>query len=230
MSNSYNKALSEALLRQAVIDDHTNELDAIPPAAELRRMYAFSARHEVRMRALFKKEKRKERGTAIFKAARRVAVLILATCTLLFGAFLTNAEVRAAVHDTIVEWFEKFTRYSYNEDIPVEEGSAWELGYLPEGYAIGYIHSPKMIDFENAVGDIIAFQYSTASSISFGIDNEHSTYEIVVNDEQAYNLHTSISDDYPSYVVWQQDGYAFCLDGYVSSDELLKMAYSITKK
>jgi len=233
MSNSYNKVLSEALLRQAAIDDHMNELDAIPPAEELRRMYAFSMRHEARMRALFRKEKYRARGAAIIKGARHVAVFIVVTGALLFGALLTNSEVRATVRDTIVEWFEQFTRYSFDDDTPTQEDVSWAFGYLPVGYIEEetYPFAERVsIDYVNADGDIIEFQYALASVISFAIDNEHSIFETKSYNGQVYDIYATISSEYPSYVIWKRDGYAFYLDGYVPCEELLQMAYSLIQK
>lgn len=67
------------------------------------------------MLALFRKHRRSKHWTVLLKTTRRVAMFIVVIGALLFGVLLTNTAVRAAVRDTIFEWFEPFTRYSFSD-------------------------------------------------------------------------------------------------------------------
>jgi len=236
LDSIYRETISEALLRRAVIQDHENELAAIPPEDELRKMYTFSPQHEARMKTLFQKEKRRENKIVIFTALRRAAVVVAVIGSLLLGLLLSNSEVRAKVWTVMREWFEGFTRYSYNQEYfgDYDYDIEWTFDYLPDGYAerekLDMGPSAAAIFYTDADGNEITFQYSPAHEISFGISNEHTTFESIVYNGLEYDVYTAISDEYPSRIIWVMDNYAMNLTGYVEVDELLRMAQSVTPK
>lgn len=230
MVDGYKEAVSEALLRKAVIEDHMNELDAIPSNDELAAMYTFSTRHEARMRALFKKEERRERWTGFAKVMKRVAILVVIAVTLVFGLLLTNPTVRAAVKETIIEWFEKFTRFSFNSDSPEEAVADWAFGYVPDGYALSdnyELGAAKYKVYKNESLGEITFYCSSADNTSIGVDNEHSVYQMIYEQGIEYHIYEASSDEYQSTVLWTRDGYAMRLRSYCVPDELLRMAQSV---
>jgi hypothetical protein len=233
LDNSYRETLFEALLRRAVIDDHMDEMASIPSERDLKELYTFSAHHEARMRVLLRQERRRERMKALFVAARRAAIIIALLGTIVFGSLLTNSEVRATVRNVIVEWFDRFTRYSYNEGMSAVEGIEWTFEYLPEGYTESIridLGSFIYIAYTDDENNEISLQYALASDISFGVDNEHSTFEILDLGDIEFYVYTAVSTDNPSIVIWLQDGYAMNLTGYIEVEKLINMAKTIIPK
>jgi hypothetical protein len=229
LDNVIKETISEALLRRAVIDDHMNELDAIPSKDELAVTYTFSARHETRMNALFKKEKLRKCRKVFFSAAKRVALFVVVFGSIFFGILLTSLNVRAVVRETIVEWLEKFTRYSYNSDITQESNAAWHFDYMPSGYEMSdtfVLGAATYVVYTDEGATEITLLLSSADDTSLGIDNEHSMFHMVYEHGIEYHIYESVSDDYPSQVIWTQDGVSMNLRGDCSVDELLRMAQS----
>lgn len=124
----------EALFRQAVIDDFNEEIDSIPTNEQLAKIYSFSPEFELRMKKLFTKDRRKDFIKTISLYSRRVASVLIIVLGLLFGTLLFNAEVRAAVGNVLVEWYEKFTSFTFIGDEIIDEKKEWSLNYMPEGY------------------------------------------------------------------------------------------------
>lgn len=233
MANVYGKNLSESLLRSAVIDDHMNELDSIPSEDELREMYTFSNRHEARMRELFRQEKRRESKLLILRIARCAAIFIVIFCTLLFGLLLTDAEVRATVGDTIRNWFDGFTRYTFHEDSAADDGIEWIFGFVPEGFTRVErvdVGDSVLIIYVDAESNEVMLHYALGTDISFGVDNEQVKFELIYYGGNEYHVYESTSDEFPSRIIWLQDGYAFNLEGYVSVEDLLRMAKTVAPK
>ncbi|MCL2517190.1 MAG: hypothetical protein FWF15_01380 [Oscillospiraceae bacterium] len=107
MDNSKNNdPVFEALFKQAVIDDYTDEIDSIPSNDELVKKYPFTPQFNVRMKKLFARVRRKEILNKVIKFSQRAAVIFLFFTTFLFGLLLINPEVRATVGNVFVEWFE----------------------------------------------------------------------------------------------------------------------------
>lgn len=226
-SAKMNNNIFEALFRQAVIDNFEDEVNAIPPNDVLAGMYEFSDRHKNAMKRIFKAEKRQDRLKVILKIGKAAAVIAVITITAFFTMLMTSPEVRAAVGRTIVEWYEKFTKFS---SVSIEETTVereWEITYIPDGYAfsetMGTLDN-RIIRYKNAENEYITLVCNYNISLSF--DNEDLKYsEIISNGILYYYFESEGSDKYNS-VAWINKGYAFNLTGVVPVDELLNIAYS----
>jgi hypothetical protein len=153
---------------------------------------------------------------------------------LLFGTLLFNTEVRAAVGKVLVEWYEKFTSFTFRDDGIIVEKKEWTLGYLPEGYVqenyevLGRITS---IEFTNNQGEKIRFTYGPEESITnISVDNEnHEIDSNTILDNEAFFIN-AVNDKFDNGVIWNMDGHTFDLWGKISVDELKKIAESILEK
>lgn len=230
MENDLGKEISEAILRYAVIENHNREMAAIPSDEELAKLYTFSKRHEARMKALFAKENYKLIRRKIFKVSRNIAAVLIIMAVVLFGALLTNSDIRAAVKQVIIEWYDKFTRFNFSDQDAVEENAEWYPSYMIEGFKeteIFFVGVVRSIEFRNQENNLITFDYGLADSVSYAIDNEHSTYETIENDGVEYHVFPAESNEYTSKIIWYDSGYAFYLNSKADLDELLKIAFSV---
>jgi len=116
-----NDVVFEALFRQAVIDDFNEEIDSIPTNEQLAKIYSFSSEFEIRMKKLFIKDRRSSLLKNTMLYSRRVASVLIIVLGLLFGTLLFNTEVRAAVGRVLVEWYEKFTSFTFSDDEVIDE-------------------------------------------------------------------------------------------------------------
>lgn len=88
----------------------------------------------MRMKKLFVKDHRRKFLKNAMLYSRRVASILVIVLGLLFGTLLFNTEVRAAVGKVLVEWYEKFTSFTFRDEEIIVEKKEWTLEYLPEGY------------------------------------------------------------------------------------------------
>ena len=229
-----NDIVFEALFRQAVIDDFNEEINSIPKNERLAEIYSFSPKFEMRMKELFTKDRRKSFLKKAMFYSKRVASIFIIVLGLLFGTLLFNTEVRAAVGKVFVEWYERFTSFTFKDDEIISEKKVWTLGYLPEGYVqenyevLGRITS---IEFTNNQGEKIRFTYGPEEGITnISVDNEnHEINSCVILENEAFSI-SAVDDAFDNGVIWNMDGHTFDLWGKISVNELKKIAESILEK
>ena len=221
-----NDSIFEALFRQAIIERVEQEVQALPAEAELTDI-AFSHRHEKRMEKLFSSNLRKSRIAVVVKLARRAAVLVLIVATLLFGVLMTSQDVRAAVVNTVVQWFEQFALFTSEQEA---EPTAFMLPtYVPDGFVeierIEMEHS-KSIVFVNEYDDMIFFFAQPVSGV-LAVDHEQRGYELII--VNGFNFHTFSADEfgYENTIIWEYSGNRYSIFTSISTDIAIKIALSI---
>jgi len=236
MDKALRAAITETILSYAVNENFKREMAAIPPDSELAKIYVFSERHEKRMKSLFANERRKEITVKVLIKFKFVALVGLVSIAVLFGSLLTSQNVRAAVGRTMIEWYDQFTRFSYEGTNTPDEFMDWYPLYIPDGFEESEItdfgDNMKQIRYvsqEN--GTTIFFEYSQTEGATISIDNEHSVYEPIFIDGIDYQIFRAMSDEYRNKILWRMDGdYRFYLASTIHIDEMIKMAVSVTKK
>jgi len=228
------EARFEAMLRLAVIECFEEEVKTIPPQEELEKMLTFSKRHERRMIKLFARARRMEIWKVVRRYSYRAAAVFVFTFALLFGALMFNSNVRAAVQKTFIEWFDKFTRFTFYGETESDLNSQWYLGYVPDGYvesesfeAIGYTTI-----YINEYDECLIFKCTPTQGYSFAIDNEGYDYTTFFDNGIEYHLFVPLVDYKFLGIIWEQEGFAFrvTFEGSKDQDELKKTAFSVRKK
>jgi hypothetical protein len=230
ISRESEPTLFDAVFAQAVVLNFEDELAEIPPKQELEKMYSFSAVHIVKMKKLFGSDKKKDIFRKIGKWSRSVAAVIVIIMALFFGVMLSSPQVRAAVSNVIIEWYEKFTSFtSDNSQIKVDDIEWWPK-YLPDGFSeheILQTGSINEISFYNAEGKDITLLY-LKSTDTIAVNNEGVIYSTVTANNIVYHLFESKEEGTGSSIVWDQDGYRFTIISEYPIKELQKMVVSVT--
>ena len=232
-NNQVNDVVFEALFCQAVIDNFNEEIDSIPSNEQLTKLYSFSPEFEIKMKKLFIKDSRKDFAKTVLLYSKRVASILIIVLGLLFSTLLFNTEVRAAVGKVLVEWYEKFTSFTFEDNKVFGENKGWTLGYLPEGYiqkkyeVLGHITS---IEYRNNQDEKIRFTYIPEGSITnISVDNEnHEINTCVILNNEAFSI-SAVDDAFDNGVIWNMDGHTFDLWGKIPVNELKKIAESISE-
>jgi len=209
-------------------------LAAIPSDEELDKMYTLSDEHYKKMKKLFAADKRQETITIVLRWSKVAVVTICVTATVAFAALLTSADVRKAIGDTIITWFDKFTKFESVRQIEnngtVEERD-WSMNYLPAGF--GLLDSfeagaTKLLMYIASNGTMIDFSYKL-SHVSASVDNENREYRTVVENDVIYHVFelTDEIEHKNNMIVWDMNGYRFTIVGEYDIDELMKMALSV---
>jgi len=226
-----NDMVFEALFRQVIIDDFNKDIDSLPTNDQLAKTYSFSPEFEIRMKKLLTKDRRQSFIKATILYSRRVASILIIVLGLMFSTLLFNTEVRAAVGKVLVEWYEKFTSFTFRDDEIINEKKDWNINYLPEGYVeenyevLGKITN---IEFKNNQGEKIRFSYRPEDSITnISVDNEnHEIDNCTILNNEAFCI-TATDDEFDNGLIWNMEGHTFNLWGKISMDELKKIAEAI---
>ena len=231
--NKVSSTAFEALVRQAVIDKCSDELDAIPPQKTLESMFAFSERHETMMRTLFRRDARRERIKRTARAVKRIAASFVIVTAVLSGLLMTNPNVRAAVGDTLVEFFDQFVSIRYQGEQTEDLSAEWEPEYLPEGFLLletETLAEITTLTYRNEDSVIMTFDYSTSPRNVVYTDSEYVDNTSVYRDGIEYRVFEAESDAFYTKVIWEQGEYYFILISKYNTSELMNTAFSVRKK
>lgn len=230
--NQIDNHIFEALFRQAVIDDYTEDIDSIPSKNELMKIISFSAEFELRMKKLLAHEQRKETLTTTLKFGKRAAAIFIVATSIFFCTLLLNYEVRAAVKNTVIEWYNKFTSFIFQgeaSDTGVQK--EWRPQYLPQGYlesTVEKLGKATDIEYVNDEGGVIYLSYRPEENdTSISVDNENHIIEsIIINGHEAYTVKAA-KDDFENGVIWSMDKYTFNIWSQLPIEELIKISQSL---
>lgn len=186
------------LLKAACEESVRREVDAYPTPKELKEKYPDTSEATRRTFAALGAERKallraRRRSLHVVRKTLVAAVIVL---SMLFATLMTNAEMRAAVVNTLIEWTENFVRIQYEVE---GKGSAvlpedYGPHYIPDGFvyqeevsfhtAKRYSYGYKATDGESTLGIEIGIAQTASGYL---IDNEHIDYAPVpFNDVTAY--------------------------------------------
>ena len=223
MEKSAADAVFEALFRQAVIDNFDAEIAAIPPIEELEKMYPPTARREAQRKKLFRAEWQQR---VLNPLLRRVVIILVVLGTMLCGVLLTEPEVRAAVGDTMVKWYDGFTEILGIQS--ADENGMFEPLYLPEGYEqkrVMEIEEITRIEYVDAAGSPLFFSFVSAVR-AFNVDNDFTEYD-ALDTGVLYHIFQPEDSSMFGKVIWENMEHSFLIEGCVPMEELIRMAKSV---
>ena len=159
----------------------------------------------------------------------------MAALLCLGSAVTFSPSARAWVVHFFSQRFEDHSAFSFQGDgMDGPDDVLYRPTYLPAGYTQDRSQDDLPEDMAIYVNDqeqFLYFSYMAGNTAgTFAVDNEHSTEKLITigKDCQAHLLET-ISPDYPSFLIWmdEEKGAAFLIDGYVSPEELIRVAESV---
>lgn len=217
------------------------EMEALPTPEELLALYPDMAAADRRVLSAVEAARRANRkGKRLaLRTIRRVLIAAAVAASLLFGTLMTNAAVRGAVVDTILEWTDRSLGVHF-----VLEGEL--LSALPEGYGPHYIPEGLVLDEENSwqqSDGSFFYTYANAdgseyldieacivqNGSSYFLDNEHTEFDkISFMGTTAYLGHQTSVSGYTSYVlVWASGSIEHYVRTSMSLSTLLEVAENI---
>ncbi|MCL2386180.1 MAG: DUF4367 domain-containing protein [Defluviitaleaceae bacterium] len=229
MNNQLRNEVSETILRRAIIDAFNQDMAEIE--SEPAEPYTFSEAHNARMRALFRREARREAMSKFYDKAKRAAIIVMLTISTLFGTLLTDANFRATVRDALITRYEQFTLFRFiGENYEVGD-SDWLPSFIPYGFELietVEFHIGRLIVWEHPNGNYIQFEYFSAEGAIVGVDNEYTEMSFIKLDGIEYFVITPLAGSEHSFqVLWLMNGYVFTLISSLDSEILLEIAISV---
>lgn len=168
------------------------------------------------------------------KYLQKVAVFLL-VCSITFGTVMVvSPTVRATVIEWVIEWYETYIVYRFFGTSDISEMPRYNITELPSGYnSVGKTREvvDGMVIIYESEENMIYFEYAHTEDGSALIVNIEGVeiYEIRVNESYGH-LYLSKDSKESNIIIWydEQEKIQFMIDGFVSQDELLKMARSVS--
>ena len=215
------------ILYQA-LDLYTKEcVEALPDDTEAE-AYTFSKNFEIKMQKLINFRK-KPYYKYLNTVAKRVASVVLITLVCLFVAVFSVKALREPFIDFIVETYEKFTSLLTEKELPDEnfEFTIKKPQYIPEGYVAQNITKDGkmyMCTYNNSEKGYFVYLQNLAGNWKSVIDTENIIYEdITIN--SVGGIFYKNKD--MNCIAFDDGIYTYNISGYISKEELIKIAESI---
>lgn len=234
-----NDAFDDTLYR-AFHDYSAEEKEDIPSDEELKRLFPLPEDYLQRIDDMIAEVNRREKRNAALAHLKRAAVIVLVTATAAFSALLCNSGVRAAVRNTLLDWFGDHVRISSvshetdstsgssrpdgRSDISISE---YSIGYLPEGFA------KALPDYETEDQRQMIYRSEAGEYLVIDIYDKESTEIFVSIDDQKYS-EIKLGQN-PAYIFYDDNagagmifceyaGQLLCVDGHASEEDLIAVA------
>ena len=235
LSKNANSRLWDALLKELLIENMNMQVadlsgnDAPMPSESFEKNISKIARSVGR----------KEAARNVAKLMKNGTITLAVVLSITFCMLLTQPKVYAAVSDVIKTAISGgFDKYTFSGD-NAEFDSTVRLGYVPQNYELrnaefsgnAYASLIYVNIADEAKGkdeaDEIKLDYGISASTSFSIDNERHECKEISKSGTVYHLYIAKEEDDWSSIIWQKNGYAFCIDAHFDADELVKIAENV---
>ena len=222
-----NDSVFEALFRQAVFDNVDERIASLPSEDALENEVVLSKRHIARMKRLLSNYERREHMKVITPWVRRTSAAVFLTVAVVFGALMTSGDVRAAVTQTIIQWFKEFTLFTSTGT--TAPSAFLEPEYIPEGFIeLDRTEDEQQLNiiFKNQNDSFMVFIASATDATSF-IDSETMVYRELIVSEIQYYVFDATDTTKDSKVVWEIYGNRYIIIAPLTIDELIKTAQAV---
>lgn len=230
MQDKLNEDLFDAVLQRVFCDYTDEQLDSYPDCETLAKKYPLPKKEKRAFDRTVKEAKYKKSLVRVYLS--RAAVIFLCIIALGAGVMMTSPTVRAAARNVIIEWFEKYTHFSFvatdvgeNDFENIEDV---KIGYIPDGF--------ELVNTEEIPGNITYDYYLNNSYYSVDIfdnetsslfpDNERSEYtKTEINDHEVWIIYDEKTVSGSLVLVGAK--ISVLITGTLPKNELIKIAESI---
>ncbi len=232
MTNNYMKSVFEGLFASALEEYVKCEVDRLPSDGEIVKMYPYSSKH---LKKYIRKSNIVTKKTPVWQRnLKRVAIIILVTAVAFFGLMLTNKDVRAAISNAVVTWYNNFIKVDYSNSTDVvnkDKDSVYdfEIGYIPVGFDLVEKvedNSVREYIYSNSNGDYLSIGIYTADSTDEVIDIEKTEFEkTTINGYETYVLYSEAERS--GTVTMGDRNFVVLIDAISDYSDLIKIAENI---
>jgi hypothetical protein len=185
------------------------------------------------MNKIFKQERNRRLAVKMRRIIYRSVAVILIVFAALSAAMTLNSEIRAAVRNVVIQWFNTHTSFQYDKE-PVNPVSAeWNPTYIPNGFVktMSYFElGVTEIRYEAADGSTIDFNAFPLGSGTVAVDNENTEYREIVYNDVSYSIFESTNVEFPNVITWHNDICYFLLSSFSDTETMLEIADSVKQR
>lgn len=225
-----NEDLFDAVLQRVFCDYTDEQLDSYPDCEMLAKKYPLPKKEKRAFDRTVKEAKYKKSLVRVYLS--RAAVIFLCIIALGAGVMMTSPTVRAAARNVIIEWFEKYTHFSFvatdvgeNDFENVEDV---KIGYVPDGYELYYVDEfPGNTTYIYTCNDVdYTIDVFENEATDLFPDNERSKYtKTKINGHEAWIIFDEKNVNGSLILVGAK--VSVCIVGNLPKNELIKIAESI---
>ena len=205
MYNKVQEEIFDGMLRAALKEYVIQEGNALPPKEELDKKYPSSKKELKKYLRIAKARKYNISLPLLY--LRRAAVVFLVFVSVTFGVLITNGEVRAAIRNAVVEWYDEYAQISFSESADKSNTSKTDdestseaeeipdlkdlkIGYIPEGFELSNSTEEdisRVNTYLSESGKCIIIGLYASGSADLTADVEKTEYEeIYIGGNEAY--------------------------------------------
>lgn len=178
----------------------------------------------------------KQRQRPLWQKFLQKAAVFLLICSVTFGAVMaTSPTVRATVIEWVVEWYETHVVYRFFGDSDLNGVPRYDITELPTGYnSVGEVTrliESVIVKYKNKEETAICLEYAQAENGSALIVNTENMEVSAIKVDGHYGyLYLSSNSQESNLIIWydEQEKIQFMIDGFVTKEDLLKMADSVS--
>lgn len=219
---------------KAALNEYIYELDkSLPSDEEIAQMYPISRKKARKYKRIAKVNKYRAPLTIVY--FRRAVAAVLVAVSLSFGLLATSAKVRAAIVDTVVEWYDKYIKIDFGNasdadtDTEMPDFKSLNIAYIPDGfeqtssdeseYSREYLYTADN-------GDYVFIGIYSSESTQLAADIEYSEYEkITINGNDAYIMYDEA--ERMGMAVIGNSEYTVFITSFSERSDLIKIAENI---
>lgn len=236
MYNNVQENLFEGLLIAALNEFVAEELALTPSDEELAKTYPTSQKMLKYYRRKAKEKKLNSPLPLVY--LKRAAIIMLITVSVAFGILLTSEDVRAAIAETFITWYEDYINFDFSKsDIPadpekpvdlLEVIANTEFTYIPSGFeliqAIEEDYDRTYI-YMNGDDKSLVVGITMSNGTGFAVDNR-SEYEILsINGKEMYIFYNEAEN--AGNIVYGNRDYIVTISAVLPKEEMIKVAEGI---
>jgi len=233
MMNDLNDEIFDSVLQRAFCDYDDEQLASYSDCETLAKMYPLPKKEK---RAFDRAVKEIKYGKSLVRVyLSRAAVIFLCIIALGTGIMIASPTVRAAVRNVIVEWFDKYTHFSFiatDADMgDFENIEDVKIGYVPDGFELEYTDKfPGDITYIYSLSEdrdnLFLIEVFENEWTDLFPDNERSEYTITkINGHEAWIIYDE--KNISGSVILVGAKISVLISGDLPKNELIKTAESI---
>lgn len=230
-SSGISEAAFDAAIKLALTGISDPDDDSDSEAGE----HQFSRAFEKRMRSILAGGEKLSAGRKFARALKYAAVAVMICCTVFCAACAMIPTIRAQVWGVVTRFFDEYIEFSYDGGINAGELiEPFAPSYVTDGFRlvdelVSGFHVSKF--YEDADGRYISYSQSTLGGSTM-VNNEGAVVSnVTVNGLEGIRVSYPAEEGQEAceFVMWGDDKCEWSLLGYVSYDELIKIAGSLVK-
>ena len=219
---------------KAALYEYIYDLDkSLPSDEEIAQMYPISRKEARKYKRIAKVNKYRAPLTVVY--FRRAAAAVLVAVSLSFGLLATSAKVRAAIVDTVVEWYDKYIKIDFGNssdadtDTEMPDFESLNINYIPDGFE--QVSSDESEDTREYLytadnGDYVFIGIYSSESTQLSVDIENNEYEkITINGNDAYIMYAEA--ERTGMAVIGNSEYTVSITSVSEKSDLIKIAENI---